>query len=422
MSQERDPRTWHIGCPAGRGVHCGGAPQKGVVRTVAVVVGTRPEAIKLAPVVDALKARPDLKTIVISTAQHRQMLDQVLSLFQIEPDVDLNVMHRDQDLAGLTARVLTAMRDVLAEVAPALVVVQGDTTTVLATSLAAFYARIPMAHVEAGLRSRDLANPFPEEMNRRVASAMAAVHFAPTARARRELIRESVEPDRIVVTGNTVVDALKRVLQRPFSFDRTAVARFEQVAGRLLVVTSHRRESFGRELENICLALRQLVSTVDDLHVVYPVHLNPHVRETVLRMLAGVERIELIEPLDYLDFVNLMRRATLVLTDSGGVQEEAPTLGKPVLVLRAVTERPEAYEMGLSKVIGTTRESIVTEVMRLLTDPAAYRAMTSDVNPYGDGRAAERIAEAVSRWVRGERAPWLGRDEEFNVEAGAFAA
>jgi UDP-N-acetylglucosamine 2-epimerase (non-hydrolysing) len=391
------------------------------VYTVAVVVGTRPEAIKMAPVVDALKTRPEVKTVVISTAQHRQMLDQVLSLFRIVPDVDLDLMHPDQDLAGLTARVLTRMHAALLEIAPALVLVQGDTTTVLATALAAFYARIPVAHVEAGLRSHDLRNPFPEEMNRKVASSVAAIHFAPTSRARRQLLNESVSADRIVVTGNTVVDALQRVLQWPFSFAGGPLARFERPEHRLMLVTSHRRESFGRELENICLALRELTWLVDDLEIVYPVHLNPRVRETALRVLGGVERVHLVGPLDYVSFVNLMRRSALVLTDSGGVQEEAPTLGKPLLVLRALTERPEALELGLSKVVGTTREAIVADVMRLLTDAAAYRSMTSEVNPYGDGRAAGRIADVVCRWSRGEQAPWLQADEEFSAEATVLA-
>jgi len=396
--------------------------RKGVLqRTVAVVVGTRPEAIKMAPVIDALKNQSDLATVVISTAQHRQMLDQVLSLFRIVPDVDLDLMAGNQDLAGLTARVLTRMRDVLAEIGPDLVLVQGDTTTVLAASLAAFYAQIPVAHVEAGLRSRDLRNPFPEEMNRKVASVMAAIHFAPTEGARRELLKESVAPDRVVVTGNTVVDALHRVLQWPSSEDAEPAGGLAALDGRLMLVTSHRRESFGRDLENICLALRELVSRFDDLHIVYPVHLNPQVRGTVMPLLADVGRIHLIDPLDYLSFVNLMRRSTLILTDSGGVQEEAPTLGKPLLVMRAVTERPEAFELGLSSVIGTSREAIVAAVTRLLTDSQAYRSMTSDINPYGDGRAAGRIATVVRRWCQGERAPWLEPAEQFSVEATLVA-
>ena len=376
----------------------------------------------MAPVIDALKARSALATVVISTAQHRQMLDQVLSLFRIVPDVDLDLMHRDQDLASLTGRILTRMPKTLVDARADLVLVQGDTTTALATSLAAFYARIPVAHVEAGLRTHDLGNPFPEEMNRKVASVVADIHLAPTPLARRELLKESVPPERIVVTGNPVVDALHRVLDWPFDFAGGPLEQFDRIDGRLLLVTSHRRESFGRDLENICLALCDLVSRFADLRIAYPVHLNPRVRETVVRLLDGVDRVHLIDPLDYVSFVNLMRRSALILTDSGGVQEEAPTLGKPLLVLRAVTERPEAFEAGLSKVIGTSREAIVGEVTRLLADPAAYRAMTSGVNPYGDGRAAARIAEVVCRWANGDVGPWLDASEEFDAEAAPVAA
>jgi UDP-N-acetylglucosamine 2-epimerase (non-hydrolysing) len=384
---------------------------------IAVVMGTRPEAIKMAPVVQALRGRPEcFETIVVATAQHRQMLDQVLSIFRIRPDVDLNLMRPDQSLSGLAARVLTKMDQALRELRPDLLLVQGDTTTVLATALAAFHLGIPVAHVEAGLRSRDLRNPFPEEMNRRLTSVLTALHLAPTPLAAEALRREGAEPGRIVVTGNTVVDALHQLLREPFDAGATPLAGLP-LDGRLLVVTSHRRESWGRDLENTCRALRDLVEYFPDLRVVYPVHLNPNVRKTVMQELGGTGRIHLTEPLDYFTFINLMRRAYLILTDSGGVQEEAPTLGKPLLVLRKLTERPEAFQAGLSKVVGNNRETIVAEAARLLRDQAAYRRMVSTENPFGDGRAAERIVKTLERWKSGIT-PFLAADEEFRP-AGA---
>lgn len=391
-------------------------------RTIVIVIGTRPEAIKLAPLILTLKRQPEFNTVVISTAQHRHMLDQVLSVFRISPDIDLDVMQPRQDLAALTSRLLERMRDALARTNPNLLVVQGDTTTALAAALAAFYARVPVAHVEAGLRSHDLANPFPEEANRKLASVLADVHFAPTPGAKAALVREGVAPSRIAVTGNTVVDALELVVARHAAMDPPVASYAPERAGRLMLLTSHRRESFGPELEQICTAAIELVQRFSDLTVVYPVHLNPQVRETVTRMLEGIERIQLIEPLDYLAFINLMRRATLIVTDSGGVQEEAPTLRKPLLVLRKVTERPEAFEAGLSRVIGTSRDVIVAEVSRLLTDQRAFDSMVSDVNPYGDGRAAERIAQALHRWAAGKAAPWLTPVEEFDCQPDRAAA
>lgn len=385
-------------------------------RRIGVVIGTRPEAIKMAPVIRALKTRRELATLVISVAQHRQMLDQALSLFGIVPDIDLDVMQPDQDLVHLTARALTKIGSALSEIQPELVLVQGDTTTTLAAALAAFYAQIPVVHVEAGLRTRDIRSPFPEEMNRRATGVVSEIHLAPTATARRALLEEGVTATRISVTGNTVVDALGLVLHCPFSFANGPLAELDQ-GGRTLLVTSHRRESFGRDLEHICHALRDLVARFGDVRVVYPVHMNPRVRETVMPLLEGVNRVHLLDPVDYLTFVNLMRRATVILTDSGGVQEEAPTLQKPLLVLRRVTERPEAFQAGLAKVIGTTREAIVSEVSRLLLDASAYRAMVSDANPYGDGRASERIADVVCRRVAGAEGPWLDPSEEFNPEA-----
>ena len=375
------------------------------------MLGTRPEALKLVPLIRALRQQPDrFETWVIATAQHREMLDQVLSLFQIAPDVDLNLMRPNQTLAELTGSVLEKVARCLATERPDLVVVQGDTTTAFTGALAAFYARIPIAHVEAGLRSRDLANPFPEEANRRLTAVVADIHLAPTPLARRRLLREGVPRRKVVVSGNTIVDTLRGLLEgavRP-----TPPVQWPFNGGRVLVVTSHRRESWGHDLENICRALRELVARFPDLVIVYPVHLNPNVREPVTRMLAGVERVHLISPLDYIGFVDLMRRAYVILTDSGGIQEEGPTLGKPLLVLRKVTERPEAFRVGLAKLVGTDRESIVTQVGRLLTDPIAYHEMSAGINPYGDGRAAKRIVEALTRWFDGRR-PLLRRAREF---------
>ena len=375
------------------------------------MLGTRPEALKLVPLIRALRLHPDrFETSVIATAQHREMLDQVLSLFQIAPDVDLDLMRPNQTLAELTGNVLEQVTCRLTAARPDLVVVQGDTTTAFTGALAAFYARIPIAHVEAGLRSRDLGNPFPEEANRRLTAVVADIHLAPTPLARRRLMKEGVPRRKIVVTGNTIVDTLRDLLEGGVRKMRSIEWPFN--GGRVLVVTSHRRESWGHDLENICRALRDLVARFPDLEVVYPVHLNPNVREPVNRMLAGVERIHLISPLDYIGFVELMRRAYVILTDSGGIQEEGPTLGKPLLVLRRVTERPEAFRAGLAKLVGTDRESIVTQVARLLTDPNAYHEMSTGINPYGDGRAAERIVEALTRWFDGRR-PLLHRAREF---------
>jgi UDP-N-acetylglucosamine 2-epimerase (non-hydrolysing) len=386
---------------------------------IAVVVGTRPEAIKMAPVVRALQARSDaLETVVVTTAQHREMLDQVFTRFRIAPDVDLDLMRPNQSLTDLTCAVLKEMEQTLAKIRPDLLMVQGDTTTTFAATLAAHYAKVPVAHVEAGLRSHDVHNPFPEEMNRRLTTVLTDIHLAPTPLARRELLREGVPAAQIVVTGNSIVDALAFLLETPCTFHDTPLAAIPFDGHRVLLVTSHRRESWGQELENICLALKELATKFPDTRVVYPVHLNPNVRNMVNRVLNGVERIHLTPPLDYLSFINLMRRAFLILTDSGGVQEEAPTLHKPLLVLRKVTERPEAFHAGLSRVVGTSRERIVEEASRLLTDPAAYRAMAEGENPYGDGRAAERIAEVVCRWSRAER-PLLDPAEEFQPQGRA---
>jgi UDP-N-acetylglucosamine 2-epimerase (non-hydrolysing) len=374
---------------------------------VAVVLGTRPEAVKLAPVISALRRQSDFETIVIATAQHRQMLDQFLSVFQIAADHDLDLMRHRQSLTDLSCRVLKGMESALGEVRPDIMLVQGDTTTVFFASVAAFYQNIAVGHVEAGLRSHDLRNPYPEEANRALTSVLTTVHFAPTARARQELLAENVPAGRIVVTGNTVVDAISQV-----AASAAAPPPMNAAQGRWILMTSHRRESWGEELRNICAAVRDIVSAFPDVSVLYPVHLNPAVRDEVHRALAGVERVHLVEPLDYVRFAAALRHCYLVLTDSGGVQEEAPSFGKPVLVLRKVTERPEAAEAGLSRVIGTARADIVAEVTRLLTDEAAYRAMASGPNPYGDGRASERIVAALRNWRRGIQ-PWLAADEQF---------
>jgi UDP-N-acetylglucosamine 2-epimerase (non-hydrolysing) len=370
--------------------------------TVGVVLGTRPEAIKLAPVIFELQKRAgEIRGVVISTSQHRQMLDQVLQVFGIRPDMDLDLMQPNQSLSAITCRVLQAVDDVLQRVPLDCLMVQGDTTTAFAASLAAFYRKVPVAHVEAGLRSRDNFNPYPEEVNRRLTSVVTDVNFAPTPLARDNLLGEGVAARSIVTTGNTVVDAVK-MLAEMNAIERPLPEGVPDDGSRMILITSHRRESWGAELENICDAIVTLVRDFPDVRVVYPVHMNPNVRKTVLARLDNAERIHLTEPLDYFGFLSLLRRCYLVLTDSGGVQEEAPTFGKPVLVLRKVTERPEASMMGLSRIVGTSREAIVEEASALLSNADAYRAMAEGENPYGDGRASERIVESLLRWSRGE--------------------
>lgn len=361
------------------------------------VFGTRPEAIKLCPVILHMKARPaEFDVRVAVTAQHRQMLDQVLAAFAVAPDYDLDSMTPGQTLAGAAARILGALEPVIADAKPDIVYVQGDTTTTLCGALAAFYARIPVGHVEAGLRTWDLMQPFPEEMNRVVTGRLAAVHFAATEGARRNLIRENVAPETIHVTGNSGIDAVLHVRDRLASGDLTGgnwdwLESSRDPSKRLIVVTAHRRESFGSGFENICRALRGIARR-EDVEIVYPVHRNPNVVGPVERILAGLPNVHLIEPLDYVPFVDLMRRAYLLLTDSGGIQEEGPSLGKPIIVMREKTERPEAVEAGTVRLAGTSEERIVAETVRLLDDPAARAAMARVHNPYGDGHASERIA------------------------------
>lgn len=380
--------------------------------TVLSIFGTRPEAIKMAPVVRELQRRPDrFRSLVCVTAQHRQMLDQVLDLFDLRPDFDLDIMKPGQDLYDVTANVLLGMRNVLREVTPDIILVHGDTTTTMAAALAGYYARIPVGHVEAGLRTHNKFAPFPEEINRQVAGVVCDLHFAPTEQARANLLREGVADSAIVVTGNTVVDALLSIVDRIGHDDkltREMEARFSFLnpARRLVLVTGHRRENFGEGFENICHALVELARRHDDVEILYPVHLNPNVQEPVKRILGGegAANIHLIDPLDYLPFVYAMNRAHLIITDSGGVQEEAPSLGKPVLVMRETTERPEAVAAGTVRLVGTDFDRIVAEATLLLSDAEAYGVMSRAHNPYGDGRAAGRIAAALEAWGTARRA------------------
>lgn len=367
------------------------------------VFGTRPEAIKMAPVVRALAAAGDFDARVCVTAQHRQMLDQVLELFDVAPDYDLDLMKERQDLTDLTANVLVGLRPILAEFAPDLVLVHGDTTTTLATSLAAYYQRIPVGHVEAGLRTGDIRSPWPEEVNRKVAGAITELHFAPTPGSKANLLAENVPEATIHVTGNTVIDALfqgRDLIERDPALAAELAERFGlDRSRRLILVTGHRRESFGGGFERICAALKSIAER-PDVEIVYPVHLNPNVRGPVENLLSGISNIRLIPPQDYLPFIYLMQQSTLILTDSGGVQEEAPSLGKPVLLMRDTTERPDAVDAGTVRLVGTDVGAIVGETARLLDDDAAYRTMSAAHNPYGDGQAAGRIVDAIRGWSR----------------------
>lgn len=367
------------------------------MRTVLSIVGTRPEAIKMAPVIKELERHPgSIRSVVCSTGQHREMLDQVLGMFQIVPDCDLNLMTHNQSLAELTARLFSAVDGVLAEVQPDCVLAQGDTTTVFVTAVASFYRAIPFGHVEAGLRTGDKRRPFPEEINRRLADAVADLFFAPTERGRQALLGEGV-PDRdIYVTGNTVIDALQEVAKLEYDWLSGPLAAVPSDT-RLVLITAHRRESFGEQFRELCRAIRDLARKYarEGIHFVYPVHLNPNVRAPVGEILSDIPNVSLIEPVDYLTLVQLMKRATIILTDSGGIQEEAPTFGVPVLVLRDTTERPEGVDAGVARLVGTTYSRIVEEAARLLSDPAERAKMGARANPYGDGKAAERIVSAI---------------------------
>jgi UDP-N-acetylglucosamine 2-epimerase len=365
--------------------------------TVLSVIGTRPEAIKMAPVVKELARHPDrIRSLVCSTGQHRQMLDQVLDLFRIEPDFDLNLMQTDQTLSQLTAALFSALDAVVEQSRPDWVLAQGDTSTVLVAGLVAYYHRVRFGHVEAGLRTGDRYRPFPEEMNRVVSDRLADYLFAPTQRSRQTLLREGHPENRILVTGNTVIDALLEVASYPYDWSSGPLG-FLCPGKRLVLITAHRRESFGEPFREICSAIRELAEAfeADHLHFVYPVHLNPNVQRPVRELLSGLANVSLVEPLDYPSLVQLMKRSTLILTDSGGIQEEAPGLQVPVLVMRDTTERPEGVEAGVVRLVGTSRRRIVGEASRLLRDPAALAAMTKSVNPYGDGHAAERIVAAL---------------------------
>ncbi|HWQ76725.1 MAG TPA: UDP-N-acetylglucosamine 2-epimerase (non-hydrolyzing) [Syntrophomonas sp.] len=364
---------------------------------VMAVFGTRPEAIKMAPVVKELKAVDDIETVVTVTAQHRQMLDQVLHLFAIEPDYDLDLMREKQDLFSISSGVLSGMKAILEKERPDLVLVHGDTSTTFVAALAAFYCMIPVGHVEAGLRTRNKYSPFPEEMNRTLTGRLADLHFAPTDTARENLLAEGTAPIKIWVTGNTVIDALLATVKNQYRFD-------EQMADidfnrRIVLVTTHRRENWGEKMRDIYKALLRLVADFPDIEAVFPVHLNPTVRDLAMEMLGGKERIHLLEPLDYEPFANLMNRSYLVLTDSGGMQEEAPSLGKPVLVLRDTTERPEAVTAGTVQLVGTAEEKVYKAAARLLSDQAAYDAMARAINPYGDGKAARRIVNVIKDFL-----------------------
>lgn len=368
------------------------------MKKVLLVFGTRPEAIKMAPVYRVLKATPCLDIRVAVTAQHREMLDQVLRLFDVVPDYDLNVMKPGQGLTEITSEVLAGLKPVLEGFSPDLLLVHGDTTTTLSASLAAYYQQIPVGHVEAGLRTGNIYSPWPEEINRKVTSAIARLHFAPTEKAALNLKSEGVPADRILITGNTVIDALLQVVKRGDNNPQQS-AFFDTEFGidrskRLILVTGHRRESFGDGFERICSALATIAAR-KDVQIIFPVHLNPNVKRPVETLLGAMERVRLTPPQDYLPFVHLMRRADIILTDSGGVQEEAPSLGKPVLVMRDTTERPEAVDAGTVKLVGTDADLIVRETSKLLDDQFAYDAMSRAHNPYGDGLASQRIRDAV---------------------------
>ncbi len=366
-------------------------------KKVMVVFGTRPEAIKMAPVIQALRQKGSILCQVTVTAQHREMLDQVLELFKIVPDFDLNLMKHGQTLTDLTTRVLCELREILQRELPDLVLVHGDTTTTFVAALAAFYTQIPVGHVEAGLRTGNKYSPFPEEMNRKLASVLADLHFAPTETAKRNLLREGVEPEKIFVTGNTVIDALLATVKPEYSFVDPHIQTIlkQGEASRLILVTTHRRENLGEPMRQIYQALHSMLEIFPNTYIIFPVHKNPEVRKVVTEVLGAHPRIYLVEPMGYEPFVNLMARSHLILTDSGGIQEEAPSLGIPVLVVRDTTERPEAVRAGTVSLVGTEYESVFKELKRLLGNQSAYQKMAMAGNPYGDGCAANRIAEVI---------------------------
>ncbi len=361
------------------------------------IFGTRPEAIKMAPVVHTLSSDERFEVIITVTAQHREMLDQFLRFFEMQPRYDLNIMREGQTLADITSKAVKGIDKVLRDEKPDLILVQGDTTTAFVGALVAYYHKIPCGHIEAGLRTKDKFAPFPEEINRRLIGAIADLHFAPTQGAKRNLLNEGVNEGNIFVTGNTVVDALLWTLKR--------LPEPSKGKAKMILVTAHRRENWGEPMERICRALRRIADKFPDVRIVFPMHKNPVVRKVAYREMGGHERIQLCEPPDYFEFVRLLRDSYLIVTDSGGVQEEAPTLGKPVLVLREKTERPEAVEAGVVKIVGTDEERIVDEVSKLITDDSAYKAMQRPVNPYGDGKASQRIKKAILHFFTGAKGP-----------------
>ena len=363
---------------------------------VITVFGTRPEAIKMAPLVRELQKHPgEIDCKVAVTAQHREMMDQVLRLFELAPDYDLNIMQAKQSLFDITSRSLSGLQDVFQQEKPDLVLVHGDTTTTFVGALAAYYLQIPVGHVEAGLRTYNKYSPFPEEINRRLTGALSDLHFAPTAQARQNLLREGTPGENIIVTGNTVIDALLATVQKEYSFSDPDLQSIDFTNRRILLVTAHRRENLGQPMENICLALKTLTRDYPDVEVVFPVHKNPLVRQVVERILGGLDRVRLIEPLDYQPFANMIKNSYLVLSDSGGLQEESPALGKPVLVLRDTTERPEAVEAGTVRLVGLKQEDIVAAAKNLLDDRQDYDKMANVINPYGDGLASKRIVQGI---------------------------
>ncbi len=363
------------------------------------VFGTRPEAIKMAPLVKALEQAEGIESVLCVTAQHREMLDQVLELFVLTPDYDLNIMKQNQTISHITSGVLLGMEQVLQEAKPDMVLVHGDTTTTFGAALAAFYQKIPVGHVEAGLRTYDKYSPYPEEMNRILTGHLAELHFAPTERNRNNLLKEGVSDDKIFITGNTVIDALLEVADKPYEFEDETLRSLDFEGRRVITVTCHRRENLGENMVHIFSAIRDLARNFPDVEVVYPVHLNPKVREIAREILADTDRVHLIEPLQYQPFVNLMTRSYLIITDSGGMQEEAPSLGKPVLVVRKETERPEALEAGTVRLAGVERDTIYAMAAELLESKEAYDKMAKAANPYGDGKACERIVENIKTWA-----------------------
>lgn len=365
---------------------------------IITVFGTRPEAIKMAPLVRRLNQDPDIESVLCVTAQHREMLDQVLDLFELVPDYDLNIMKQNQTISMITSNVITGLEEVFQKEKPDMVLVHGDTTTTFATALAAFYQQIKVGHVEAGLRTFDKYSPYPEEMNRILTGHIADLHFSPTERNRQNLLREGISDDCIHITGNTVIDALLQVADKPYEFEDPVLKNIDFINKRVITVTCHRRENLGENMEHIFTAIRDIAEEFEDTEIIYPVHMNPKVRQTANAVFGNTNRVHLIEPLQYQPFVNLQAKSYLIITDSGGLQEEAPSLGKPVLVVRKETERPEAIEAGTVKLAGVSRDTIYQMTKELLTDEEAYRRMAHAANPYGDGHACERIIKVLKAY------------------------